>query len=101
MERLQITELIHLIFDILRFPVLQVLFQAFKNPPFENIQLKNKEKKILKKMKICNLIHFSIKGIPLVSLKKCQPVRFSHLAGYREHTNVLFYFIDMFYIANL
>ena len=49
MERLQITELIHLIFDILRFPVLQVLFQAFKNPPFENIQLKNEEKIILKK----------------------------------------------------
>ena len=61
MERLQITELIHLIFDILRFPILQFLFQAFKKkPPFENIQLKNEEKKILKKMKICNLIHFSI-----------------------------------------
>ena len=27
MERLQITELIHLIFDILRFLVLQVLFR--------------------------------------------------------------------------
>ena len=29
------------------------------------------------------------------SLKKCQPIRSSRLAGYREQTNVLFYYIDM------
>ena len=58
MERLQITELIHLIFDILRFLVLQVLFRPLNgtvhgilsNPSFVSIQLKNKKKlKIFKK----------------------------------------------------
>ena len=29
------------------------------------------------------------------SLKKYQPIWSNRLAGYREHTNVLFYYIDM------
>ncbi len=32
---------------------------------------------------------------PMSVHKKFQPIRSSHLAGYKEHMNVLFYYLDI------